>query len=84
VTIAAGRQSHYGASSTSGGLVIGELCSLGVVEWLILMVLDPRKMRKVEIDIEKSVTGQGGYVAADLEKPLEGNLSAPFLVTCVS
>jgi FAD/FMN-containing dehydrogenase len=48
--------------------------SLGVVEWRILMVLDLRKMRKVEIDIEKkSVTGQGGCVAADLEKPLEGN-----------
>jgi FAD/FMN-containing dehydrogenase len=59
--------------------------SFGVVEWLILMVLDLRKMRKVEIDIEKkSVTGQGGCVAADLEKPLEGNFSAPFLVTCVS
>jgi FAD/FMN-containing dehydrogenase len=49
------------------------------------MVLDLRKMRKVEIDVEKkSVTGQGGCVAADLEKPLEGNFSAPFLVTCVS
>jgi FAD/FMN-containing dehydrogenase len=49
------------------------------------MVLDLRKMRKVEIDIEKkSVTGQGGCVAADLEKPLEGNFSAPSLVTCVS
>jgi FAD/FMN-containing dehydrogenase len=49
------------------------------------MVLDLRKMRKVEIDIEKkSVTGQGGCVAADLEKPLEGNFPAPFLVACVS
>ncbi len=36
-------------------------------------------MRKVEIDLEKkSVTAQGGCVAADIEKPLEGELPAPF------
>jgi FAD/FMN-containing dehydrogenase len=39
----------------------------------MLTALDLRKMRKVEIDFEKrSVTAQGGCVAADLEKPLEG------------
>jgi len=39
-----------------------------------LMILD---MRKVEINLErKSVTAQGGCVAADIEKPLEGGFSA--------
>ena len=42
-----------------------------------LMILDLRKMRKVEIKLErKSVTAQGGCVAADIEKPLEGGFSA--------
>jgi FAD/FMN-containing dehydrogenase len=40
-----------------------------------LRFLDLRKMRKVEIDLEKkSVTAQGGCVAADVEKPLESEL----------
>jgi FAD/FMN-containing dehydrogenase len=41
-----------------------------------LMILDLRKMRKVEIDLEsKNVTAQGGCVAADIEQPLEGGVS---------
>ena len=39
-------------------------------------ILDLRKMRKVEIDLEsKSVIAQGGCVAADIEQPLEGGFS---------
>jgi FAD/FMN-containing dehydrogenase len=41
-------------------------------------------MSKVEINLEeKSVTAQGGCVAADLEKPLEGNVYTPGFTGCV-
>ena len=47
--------------------------------------LDLRKMRKVDINLEKrSVTAQGGCIAADLEKPLEGNLSISAFMGTVS
>ncbi|KAH7390390.1 hypothetical protein BKA64DRAFT_757712 [Cadophora sp. MPI-SDFR-AT-0126] len=55
VVIACGRHSYYGASSTSGGLVI-----------------DLRKLKKVEIDVEgMSITAGGGCQAVDLETPLQ-------------
>jgi FAD/FMN-containing dehydrogenase len=58
---------------------------LGIVERLRLTILDLRKMRKVEIDLEKKrVSAQGGCVAADIEKPLEGKFFAPCLTTFIS
>ncbi|PVH75609.1 FAD-binding domain-containing protein [Cadophora sp. DSE1049] len=55
VVISCGRHSYYGASSTSGGLVI-----------------DLRKLKKVEIDVEgMSITAGGGCQAVDLETPLQ-------------
>ncbi|KAH7311839.1 hypothetical protein BKA65DRAFT_574448 [Rhexocercosporidium sp. MPI-PUGE-AT-0058] len=55
VVISCGRHSYYGASSTSGGLVI-----------------DLRKMKKVEVDVEgMNITAGGGCQAVGLETPLQ-------------
>lgn len=65
-------------------LVVLSLVSVpDLAEGLGLIVVDLKKMRKVEIDFEKrSVTAQGGCLASDLEKPLGGVclLSCPCFV----
>jgi len=81
MTICCGRHSYYSASSTDGGLGVGEshppfsfqevVWETALWYWIMLTKTDLCKMKKVKIDIEgMGITAQGGCQAIDLDTPL--------------
>ncbi|KAG8525241.1 uncharacterized protein KY384_008885 [Bacidia gigantensis] len=71
IAVAGGRHSYHGSSSTTG-MVIGEIKQPQNSTRCADDCQDLRKLNKVTIDkASKTVTGGGGCVAGDLEKPAE-------------
>lgn len=71
LAIACGRHSYYKASTTRGGLVIGEFILLPRWNNELMNDTDLKEMKRVVIGVENMiVTAQGGCQAIDLEAPL--------------